>query len=123
MFRTFGNSNFDIVSDFVLRDSGFDSSIHTMNYGVTSSNYFWDMTLGGEYISPINALVVEGGPIRESKVSGANESHMNQIGKGFWILTVLKVVKGQGFLNRPRADSAQKRLRQGETGLANSLFR
>jgi hypothetical protein len=29
----------------VLRDSGFDSSIDTINYGVTSSDYFGDMTL------------------------------------------------------------------------------
>jgi hypothetical protein len=39
MFRTFENSNFDIVSD-----SSLNVSIHTINYGVTSANYFWDMT-------------------------------------------------------------------------------
>jgi hypothetical protein len=45
MFRTFENSNFDIVSDFVLRDSSFDVSMNTINYGVTSANYFWDIGL------------------------------------------------------------------------------
>jgi hypothetical protein len=55
MFRTFENSNFDIVSDwvplghfvsdFVLRDSSFDVSMDTISYGATSSNYFWDVIL------------------------------------------------------------------------------
>jgi hypothetical protein len=60
MFRTFENSNFDIVSDwippgyfvsdFVLRDSSFDVSILVISYWVTSAKYSWDVILVDRFI-------------------------------------------------------------------------